>query len=763
MGTQTLHMICNARPVRLAFLVDKPEPATLEEVFRLNTLLWGGSLNPVVVLDGSTRKQVGRHYDYERLPYDQELLSLLKEFDPDVLINYSNAAMPPSLAPFKQRIFPADVTRWNPWGDQEIMFFLEVWPFLEQYWRREFRFLQKPSERYGYIDLTASGSLKTYLIARFGCYPENHNGNSVLANNFGGKLVHYDEAFRKSYALGEWVFPITITTLQLDIRSPGTLGSHVFFLLDPENLYDIVDLWNLRAAGYRVFPLPVGHYQDFADSAKAFADRSIYPINKDVIAGPEVIKARSLEDSQLDDVGGWIRSLGVNAQSLSLRGWVPRFEQGGDMVSPEMQVRSAISKESSQIAVLNNGFGTLQPSPPGCEFRGPSFSQHWASELRISDSGDEERTFSLPWLRPECDSLANRRVGHGFGPASSRVGKQGIVVIQRGERESVWIEEPRLTELLQAYLKDGGFTYLKASSPGLALERIIEQLGGLHQCSLLQNSGVREIIEKLANGSAMHAEQIRKIIHRTLRVPDNERQRTFEGILKKLVSTKALRQGLRLQCDKCQYYDWYHLGDVGEDFKCKKCFHVQLVPLLDKRPWYYVSDGLFRLGGNVAGCLTAALSLLFMRLFLNHGMRLTPSFEYMDGTDCAERDFAVFASDFLQGDLDVIIGECKTSKELEEKERKDTEKLGASTGAYLAFCTLSDEFGQDDKLFFEHLVASGQKLILLTRKHLEMSYLEIGEYRHNVRWRGRDSEILSRLTIRDTLGGDFANKHRLWI
>src|SRR5208337_2548637 len=128
---------------------------------------------------------------------------------------------------------------------------------------------------------------------------------------------------------------------------------------------------------------------------------------------------------------------------------------------------------------------------------------------------------------------------------------------------------------------------------------IIEQLGGVHAGSVFQNRGVRKIIEELADGSPMHAETVRKMIHTTLSVPENERQRRFAAILGQLVSRKILRQGLFLQCDKCQRRDWYHLSDLGEEFKCKKCFHLQPVPLLDKRPWYYVSDGLFRLEGKM--------------------------------------------------------------------------------------------------------------------------------------------------------------------
>src|SRR5215472_16401123 len=116
MSATTIQINYNTRPVRIAFLMDKPDPLTLEKVLALNTSLWGGSLNPVVVLDGSARKQVGAHYTHEDSTYEQEQLWLLKAFDPDFLINYSNVPLPDYLAPFKGRVFPVDVMRWNPWG-----------------------------------------------------------------------------------------------------------------------------------------------------------------------------------------------------------------------------------------------------------------------------------------------------------------------------------------------------------------------------------------------------------------------------------------------------------------------------------------------------------------------------------------------------------------------------------------------------------------------------------------------------------------------
>jgi len=761
MSTRTIQINYNTRPVRLAFLVEKPDPATLEKVFRLNALLWGGILNPVLVLDGSARKQVGVHYLFEDCTYEQEQLWLLKAFDPDILINYSNTPLPSFLAPFKERTLPPDVMRWNPWGTREVMSFLEVWPFLQQYWRDEFRFLHKPQEKYGYIDLDAPGAPRTFLAARFGSYPEDSNGNTVLASEFDGKLITYNEDFRKSFSLHEWVFPIHITTLQLDIPTPSTFDNQILFLMDAENMFDIVDYWNLRAAGYRVFALPTSHYQDFSQSAKLFAERSVHPINQNVTTLAEVVKARSVDDSQLEDARKWFVSLGVNAERLSLQGWVPRFrtwERDRD-VHPEMQIRPPVSEEGNEVVVFNDGHGTLRGSGPDCALAGPYLSQHWATDLQALGTADDERTFRLPWLHPECDALANQKVGHGYEPYSSRVSKHGTVVLQTGDRENVSIEEPKVTEVLWAYLKDGGFTYLKTSTPGLTLERIVEQLGGLLPCTVLQNSGVREIIEKLAYGLRTPANDVRRVIYSALPAGKSDRQKAFESILSRLVETRVLRQGFELQCDRCQRHDWYHLSDLGTDFRCKKCFHVQQVPNLDGMPWFYVSDGLFRLEGKVAGCLTTILSLLFLDHFIGHDVKYAPSFDYTDGTTHGERDFALFASAFLQEDVDVVIGECKSLEEMEENQRKAILQLGEKTGAYLAFCTLSDSFTPDDKLFFEQLVVAAQRPIFLTRKHLEMPYLEVGRYRHEKRWIGRHVELISRLTIREVLGDAFADKH----
>lgn len=165
----------------------------------------------------------------------------------------------------------------------------------------------------------------------------------------------------------------------------------------------------------------------------------------------------------------------------------------------------------------------------------------------------------------------------------------------------------------------------------------------------------------------------------------------------------------------------------------------------------------------MAGCVTTILALIFFRFCLGFDTKIVSSFDYTGPGGAGERDFAIFTSDTFQEDVDVIVGECKTAFDLKDKEKKDIKDMGLATGAYVAFATDTAEFSETDKAYFKELVVAGIKPILLVRKHLEMSYIETGEYRHKVVRLRSDAEALHQLTVIDTLGNEFARAHHILI
>jgi hypothetical protein len=105
----------------------------------------------------------------------------------------------------------------------------------------------------------------------------------------------------------------------------------------------------------------------------------------------------------------------------------------------------------------------------------------------------------------------------------------------------------------------------------------------------------------------------------------------------------------------------------------------------------------------------------------------------------------------------------KVLPDLQEKEKNDMRELGRRTGAYLAFCTLAADFSNADKQFFGELVKEELKLILLTKKHLEMSYIDAGRYINEARAPLKDVELLSRLTTIHALGNELARENGIWL
>ena len=172
---------------------------------------------------------------------------------------------------------------------------------------------------------------------------------------------------------------------------------------------------------------------------------------------------------------------------------------------------------------MSDTSGELQ-FPPPCELSEGDQSQHWAIDL-TAFGANEDTTFRLPWLKPSCDKIAEYSFGHSFGPAAARVSKHGIVAMARGDHDRTLVHEPKVTNVWTAYLKDCGFTYLKTSSPGLALDRIIEQLGGIHHCQIFQNSGVRELVHDLSDGSPRPAQFVQQAIYKAIPTKKRDKRR----------------------------------------------------------------------------------------------------------------------------------------------------------------------------------------------------------------------------------------------
>ena len=80
----------------------------------------------------------------------------------------------------------------------------------------------------------------------------------------------------------------------------------------------------------------------------------------------------------------------------------------------------------------------------------------------------------------------------------------------------------------------------------------------------------------------------------------------------------------------------------------------------------------------------------------------------------------------------MIFGESKSGAALNPAERTKLRAFAGKTGSYLCFCTLAEDFSEDDKTFFRELVEAKIGVIMLNRFFLEMAYFELLKFRMRI-------------------------------
>ena len=362
----------------------------------------------------------------------------------------------------------------------------------------------------------------------------------------------------------------------------------------------------------------------------------------------------------------------------------------------------------------------------------------------------------------------------GFDLEGARVSQSGIVTQQSGTSGQVRISPITSIDAVKAFLKGKDIEYLKTSTPGLALQRLIEMFKGLRDYRLFQNYAIRELLDELASGGWRVAGEVRGAVYKSLKdlrhfgqpATKDQIAQQVDAILDQAVEAKVFRIGLVFQCSRCRRHNWYAVTEFDDGYNCKSCFAREITPRLDATKWCYASDGFFRTSNKLDGNITLLLVIDFFNHIFESEVHFAPSFDYKIDGEPHEMDFAIISSGgILSREVDLVFGESKSGTALKEDERNKLKAFGERTGSYICFCTLADDFDETDKAFFRELVDANVKIILLSRFFLDMDLFATMKYRReNNPGRSRTrGDWLMRATILRTLGEDFAREHNIWL
>jgi transposase InsO family protein len=221
------------------------------------------------------------------------------------------------------------------YNNQNVSEFVEVWPVLRDFWEQEFKFSTTPPIKFRFPE-KADAESSLLVAARFGLYA-NEDSYEFLRERFAATSFTYDATFKSEMVGGGALTPIRATELHC-FQQRQFVHSHAYFLLDPENAFDVIDYWNLRAAGMSLVALTLADYKDFEPLVREFGAAAAYPINEQVTNHVTLIKGRSITEDEVTLVAEWIRFLGF-LKEFSTMGWVPRFNMNYYGVGNEIDVR----------------------------------------------------------------------------------------------------------------------------------------------------------------------------------------------------------------------------------------------------------------------------------------------------------------------------------------------------------------------------------------------------------------------------------------
>ncbi len=138
-------------------------------------------------------------------------------------------------------------------------YFVDIFPVLDDLWDKEFKGVSNPRLKLKFVE-KGEARKSLLLAARYGLYSSDQY-YEFLRENFQAEVLVNDTGLRSMGWPGNFQSLLGLTASYCR-PTRQRLHSHAFFLLNPEDPFDVVDYWNLRAAGSYLFPLTLQDYKE---------------------------------------------------------------------------------------------------------------------------------------------------------------------------------------------------------------------------------------------------------------------------------------------------------------------------------------------------------------------------------------------------------------------------------------------------------------------------------------------------------------------
>jgi hypothetical protein len=493
--------------------------------------------------------------------------------------------------------------------------------------------------------------------------------------------------------------PLGLGMHGLSVRPADRQVRAEVLLVDSRAPSDLLDLWNLRATGRTVIPIPLCWSKDLLPE-----------LGRRLAALPDlkdqwdtqvlVTRGRRVGDDEVAAAAEQLAAAGVDA-----------FRSGPP--APGRELKAAwVSAQEDEVELRGDVIGSTFPLSE------PKVAEHYEPGVLRWMNVINYVPWTLPhdgsvgaFLPPELGEVADllRSTSH----LSVRASLEGILV-PSGSPRDIFRFTPPSGERILSQLLTGSPVEAKPTEPGRTATQLIRQMKGLHAVALVQRQPLVTLFNKAAHGAAvLEAQRARPprpatrflplpTLEEAVREIHPESTRGRDNLMRGLVDRDVLRAGVQLRCVQCDYVNWVQLDDVSRTVTCERCLEEFAFPQDDpphRSSWAYRPTGAFSVPDFANGGYSVAFALRFLgeegvgqsRSSWCTGFQLDRSNEI---------DFAAVIADErdIKPHISLVLGEAKSFGRFMPRDfERGTALLRRYPSATLAFATLRETITDEEK------------------------------------------------------------------
>jgi len=609
--SSSINVTSRLRPIRFAFLVRPDDGATLQQIFQINSCLWGGQFNPIVPYFS----RVPIWWDRKGIRFDnakQIINGYLDFFEPDFLVE-AEKGLSKEITFDPERVLQLNQILAREGERHPENYGQSVFDLYRKLYREEFQFVRRHPHRIKLV-LPKDKVFANFSACVFGAFPTQKPLGYFakgFRDAFDPEQVKLDGNALSSLYKSDYSSALKVGCAELDI------GYHsredpVLFVLDAKKPKDLIDFWNYRAIHPNVVAIPVQWLTELSDFCKGFITRNFRPLpgnSNGVMIRPISMFSRSIPEADIEPLHKahlQVAKSGANAiQTWYPPIWRPAPDYMARSGRPDLTYKT--SDESVPIDIEKPELRFSAPHPDFAEKYAGKY--RWAQVISLQDWSFKSR---LATVYPT--DFRKRTPGRfHFGGDLVLSTTEGLVLFPRYKDLPVsWTLEEGATAHGH-WLKEQGIT-IRISESGRATQQIIHTLGNFWGVRSLAYKGVLELLDGMARrpvSRSAHFKEFRQKVQDAV-----SSQHRHEKVFETLVEQKAVELGQELKCSKCGGWGWYSLSQLNSTITCGLCLRDFTFPICDPgngklAKWAYRVIGPFALPDFARGGYAAALTIRF--------------------------------------------------------------------------------------------------------------------------------------------------------